>query len=330
MPAAPSPALLGRALEPVEGRLGLLGPELRRWLARPGSALGPVVDRLTSATTGKRLRPGLVLLFADVAAARPEALTAAALVELVHAGSLYHDDVIDGAVQRRGVPSANAEFGVPMAITGGDYLLARSSAAAASLGTDVATWAAETVTELCRGEAEETAVGWCNDRSEEHYRAAVEGKTGSLMALACRLGAWCRGASASESERAARAGLELGVAYQVVDDLLDLCGPVEELGRPPGTDLAQGVTTLPVILGLCEDPRLLAGLPGEPVAAARAVASRLAGTGALDATLAELDRTLARSRAAARGIPGEDAVEALGRWLLARADVACRAVGPSC
>src|SRR5207247_745302 len=114
------------------------------------------------------------------------------------------------------------------------------------------------VTCVCVGQAEEMALTGSRARTPEHYRSAVEGKTGALMGLACWLGAWAAG---ENEERAAAAGVAFGFAYQVADDLLDLCGPAAELGRPPGTDLALGVFTLPVILGLGADAGVLDDLP---------------------------------------------------------------------
>ena len=311
------PRLLAEALAPVADVLHRVPGALRARTGEPGAFLAPAVRRLTIDTSGKHLRAGLVLSFAGVAAASDEALAAAVLVELVHAGSLYHDDVIDAASERRGRPSANAEFGMPVAVVSGDYLLARASRVAAGLGGPVAAWTADTVVELCRGEAEEIALTGNIARTQAEYLSCVAGKTGALMGLACRLGAWCVGATPGALEQAARAGREFGVAFQIVDDLLDVCGPESDLGRLPGADLAQGVWTLPVILGLRVDAGLLEDLPGSaPEVAACEVAARLARCGALHGAHATAARALDVATELA------PVLEPLAHWLVARADLA--------
>lgn len=314
-------------LDALAGPIAAVGDRIGLWLGEPGAALAPVVARLTTETRGKSLRAGLVLLFAAEHCTTDQAASAGALVELIHAGSLYHDDVIDDASHRRGSPSANAEFGVPMAITCGDFLLARASLAAASLGGDVAGWSAETVTELCRGQSEEMASTGDTARTAEQYWSAVDGKTASLMALACRLGAWCAPGTEQDPARAALAGLRFGLAFQLVDDMLDLCGPSAELGRTPGSDLSQQVYTLPVILGLASEPALLVGLPPEPAAAAAGVAHRLRQLGALDAARDEVAELLDSSLNAAVGLAGRAGMVSLAEWLLSRADRALAAAG---
>ncbi|MBV6508040.1 MAG: hypothetical protein JJLCMIEE_01099 [Acidimicrobiales bacterium] len=311
----------------VAGAIGTVHEHIRWWLGEPGPVLAPVVARLTTDTCGKSLRAGLVLLFAGEQRSTDQAATAGALVELIHAGSLYHDDVIDNASHRRGSPSANAEFGAPMAITCGDFLLARASLAAASLGGEVARWSAETVTELCRGQSEEMASTGDTARTAAQYWSAVDGKTASLMALACRLGAWCAPHLDQEPSRAALSGLRFGSAFQLVDDLLDLCGPATELGRVPGSDLSQQVFTLPVILGLAADPGLLGELPAQPAAAAAEVASRLSGTGVLDAVRSEVAELLDSSLDVLTGLAVHAEMVSLADWLLGRAD---RALGAAC
>src|SRR4051794_5417539 len=216
--------------------------------------LGEVAGHLLGAG-GKRLRPMLALCAGysatggDVSASA-DVVTGAAAVELVHLGSLYHDDVIDEAETRRGVPSVNARWSNIVAILAGDYLLAQASSLAASLGADVAALLAATIGELCRGQVLELQHLFDTDRTEESYLSAVEGKTASLMATACRIGAMVSNVSADSLDALTQFGHRLGMCFQVVDDVLDCTATEAELGKPAGNDVHEGVYTLPVIYAL--------------------------------------------------------------------------------
>ena len=168
----------------------------------------------------------------------------------MHLGSLYHDDVIDEAETRRGVPSVNARWSNIVAILAGDYLLAQASALAASLGADVAALLAATIGELCRGQVLELQHLFDVDRTEEAYLSAIEGKTASLMATACRVGAMVSDVSADSLDALTQFGHHLGMCFQVVDDVLDVTRTEAELGKPAGNDVHEGVYTLPVIYAL--------------------------------------------------------------------------------
>jgi heptaprenyl diphosphate synthase len=201
---------------------------------------------------GKRLRPTLTLCAAYAArgydgGAHDEAVTGASSVELVHLGSLYHDDVIDEAETRRGVPSVNARWSNIVAILAGDFLLAKASSLAASLGADVAALLAATIGELCRGQVLELQHLFDPDRTEESYFAAIEGKTASLMATSCRVGGMVSAVDDATLDALTQFGFHLGMCFQIVDDVLDLVGTEAELGKPAGNDLHEGVYTLPVI-----------------------------------------------------------------------------------
>lgn len=222
--------------------------------------LGDVASHLLSAG-GKRLRPVLTLCAAYAARgadseAHGDAITGAASVELVHLGSLYHDDVIDEAGTRRGVPSVNARWSNIVAILAGDYLLAKASELAASLGADVAGLLAATIGELCRGQVLELQHLFDTDRTEESYYSAIEGKTASLMASSCRIGGMVSGVSPATLDALTRFGHHLGMCFQIVDDVLDVTRTEEELGKPSGNDLHEGVYTLPVIYALAGSDEL--------------------------------------------------------------------------
>jgi heptaprenyl diphosphate synthase len=221
-----------------------------------------------------------------VGPATDAAITGAVAVELVHLGSLYHDDVIDEAETRRGVPSVNARWSNIVAILAGDYLLARASELAASLGAPVAALLAETIGELCRGQVLELQHLFDVDRSEEIYFSAIGGKTAALFATACRIGGMVAEVEGPTLDSLTEFGHHLGVCFQIVDDVLDVTGSDASLGKPAGNDLMEGVYTLPVILALGRTPALreLLGrkLDDDQVDEAR----RLAGAdGAIDAAL---------------------------------------------
>ena len=224
--------------------------------------LGEVAGHLLGAG-GKRLRPMLALCAGYAASgadrpAIPDVVTGGAAVELVHLGSLYHDDVIDEAETRRGVPSVNARWSNIVAILAGDYLLAQASSLAASLGADVAGLLAATIGELCRGQVLELQHLFDTERSEESYLSSIEGKTASLMATACRIGGMVSDVSADSLDALTQFGHHLGMCFQVVDDVLDLTQTEAELGKPAGNDIHEGVYTLPVIYALGKSPELRA------------------------------------------------------------------------
>jgi heptaprenyl diphosphate synthase len=222
--------------------------------------LGDVAGHLLSAG-GKRLRPTLALCAGYAAsgaetAVSEDVVTGAASVELVHLGSLYHDDVIDEAETRRGVPSVNARWSNIVAILAGDYLLAQASSLAASLGADVAALLAATIGELCRGQILELQHLFDVSRTEELYLSSIEGKTASLMATASRVGAMVSEVSADSLDALTQFGHHLGLCFQVVDDVLDVTRTEEELGKPTGNDVHEGVYTLPVIYALSRSEEL--------------------------------------------------------------------------
>ena len=171
-------------------------------------------------------------------------------VELVHLGSLYHDDVIDEAVTRRGVESVNARWGNLRAILSGDLLLARASEIAASLGTEVAALLAATIGQLCEGEVLELQDAFQVDRTEASYLASIEGKTASLFSAAARIGALVADLPRDRRRAAHQLRQRYGTAFQIVDDMLDLVATDEQLGKPAGHDLVEGVYTLPVLRAL--------------------------------------------------------------------------------
>ncbi len=200
---------------------------------------------------GKRLRPAFALTSALVGEPDPVAsdayIQAAISVELVHLGSLYHDDVMDDAETRHAVESVNFRWGNLKAILAGDFLLAKASEIAAARGIEVAELLAATIGRLCEGQIRELQRIYDLGRTEEQYFEAIGGKTASLYATACRIGGLVGGRPRAEVDLLTDFGWAYGMAFQVVDDILDLTASNEQLGKPAGNDLVEGVYTLPVI-----------------------------------------------------------------------------------
>jgi heptaprenyl diphosphate synthase len=198
---------------------------------------------------GKRFRPLLVLLAAETGDPEGEGvLTSACVVELTHLASLYHDDVMDEADLRRGAASANARWDNHVAILTGDFLFSKSSELTAGLGPDAVRIQAQTFTRLVEGQILETLGPTDGADPLEHYLRVVAGKTGSLIATSARYGAMFAGAPDDVVEALTEYGEKVGVAFQLSDDILDIASETEESGKTPGTDLREGVPTLPVLI----------------------------------------------------------------------------------
>jgi len=216
---------------------------------------------------GKRFRPLLVVLASQLAAdADPEDVVRAALVvELTHVASLYHDDVMDEAELRRGAPSANRRFDNTVAILVGDFLFSRASSIVATLGTDYVALQADTFARLVQGQIAETRGPQPEDDALEHYLSVIADKTGSLIATSAVFGGMVAGADAEVLDALARYGEEIGVVFQLSDDIIDIAS--DSSGKTPGTDLREGVPTLPTLLARrSEEPgdsRLLALLDAD-------------------------------------------------------------------
>ena len=217
---------------------------------------------------GKRFRPLLVLLAAETGdPTRDGVVTAACVVELTHLASLYHDDVMDEAELRRGAESANSRWDNHVAILTGDFLFSKSSELTASLGADAVRIQAETFTKLVEGQILETLEPGPDEDALAHYLRVVEGKTGSLIATSARYGARFSGAPLAVEEALTAYGEKVGMAFQLSDDILDVASESDESGKTPGTDLREGVPTLPVLMAQrSDDPadaRLLELLAGD-------------------------------------------------------------------
>src|SRR3954468_4794084 len=201
------------------------------------------------AAGGKRFRPLVVLLAAQFGDPGAQGVVpAAVVVELTHLATLYHDDVMDQAALRRGATSANARWDNTVAILTGDFLFARASDILADLGPEAVRLQARTFERLVTGQIRETVGPMEADDPVEHYLRVVADKTGSLIGTSGRFGAMLSGADDTVTEVLTRFGERIGVAFQLSDDLLDVVAESSASGKQPGTDLREGVPTLPVLL----------------------------------------------------------------------------------
>jgi heptaprenyl diphosphate synthase len=203
---------------------------------------------------GKRFRPMLVALgaqFGDPTA--PQVVTAAVVMELTHLATLYHDDVMDEAPVRRGAPSANFRWTNSVAILVGDYLFARAADIATDLGLEAVQLQARTFARLVHGQIAETVGPRAGEDPVAHYLNAITEKTGSLIATSARFGGMFGGAAPEHIAALAGYGEIIGIAFQLSDDLLDIASESTQSGKTPGTDLREGVPTLPVLYALASD-----------------------------------------------------------------------------
>ena len=253
-------------MKPTDLGLAPLAGDLERFeevLSKNVTSSLPLMEKASRYSVlagGKRLRPALAIACAyginGIEPVVEDILNGACAIELVHAGSLHHDDVIDGATSRRGVPSINVQFSNTTAILSGDYLLGQASILSADLGANIAKILAETILELCVGQIIEQQNLFDLKRSEEQYLKAIEGKTASLFASTCKIGATLSNADEQTIESLEKFGFHLGMTFQIIDDLLDMTSTSEALGKPAGNDIKEGNYTLPVIFAIADNDDL--------------------------------------------------------------------------
>ncbi|WP_069817414.1 polyprenyl synthetase family protein [Streptomyces sp. TP-A0874] len=205
------------------------------------------------AAGGKRLRPLLALLGAEFGTHAEGVHEAAVVAELVHVASLYHDDVMDEALTRHGVPSANARWGQPTAVFAGDWLLARAARLSARLGAETVRLQAEASDRLILGQLRELLGPQPGEDGLPYYFSVTAGKTAALISVSIRLGAIQAAAPPEVSSALAEYGEHLGIAFQISDDLLDITAPQAQSGKDQGRDLSAGVASLPVLLARTDD-----------------------------------------------------------------------------
>ncbi len=328
---SPSAAALAEAdpalLAELDQGLAAVEARLREVVASSHPMLDLASHHLVEAG-GKRVRPMLALLAAHLGdPSAPGVVEAAVVVELTHLATLYHDDVMDEAAVRRGAPSANVRWTNTVAILTGDFLFARASDLTAGLGTEATHVQSRTFARLVEGQIAETAGPASGQDAIAHHLQVVADKTGSLIATSARLGAMVAGAPAADVEAVARFGELYGVAFQLSDDLIDIASKREESGKTPGTDLREGIRTLPVLLVLAStDPAdaplqaLLTGDLEDPTRLAEALTS-LRAHPAMEQARQTLRAQVDQARAAAEELPAgpvREALSALNDYVLVR------------
>ncbi|PWJ03810.1 polyprenyl diphosphate synthase [Streptomyces sp. NWU49] len=314
--AAGDPALRDRLAE----RLRTVERRLQERAARAADPrVAPLVGHLVT-TGGKRLRPLLVLLGAEFGDPEGEGVVdAAVLAELVHVSSLYHDDVIDDAGIRHGADSANARWGNRRAVFAGDWLLAQAAQLSCALGPRAVRLNAVTADRLVRGQALELLGPEPGTAPLDHYLRVTAGKSASLIVLSLQLGALQAGAPEAYADVLAEYGEQLGLAFQMSDDILDITSPASASGKEPGMDLEAGVLSLPVLLALAGDGAgdgelraLIAAGPAAGTRPHRRALELLRDSAALAAAGALRDEHLARARTALAALPRTPARRILG------------------
>ncbi len=241
---------------------------------------------------GKRLRPSLVFAVASLGNEEIDQsiIDAAAAIELVHLASLVHDDIIDASDERRGIPTVNKNEGVDAAILVGDYLVALAGVQASKVNSAVAGVVAEAFATMCDGQSLELADTHNLDRSVDSYMECIGKKTAALMGVACRVGGITAGLPKTKLAALENYGHAFGMAFQLTDDLLDILASNKTTGKPASNDIKEGVYTLPLLLGLkngsgAELRKLIVNKSGQP-----SITQLLIKTGAVDATIAEIER----------------------------------------
>jgi len=235
----------------IRGDLDRVEDRLESW-SRSANPLTAEISRYVLRKKGKRLRPALVLLTSRLfSPGSEESVFLASLVELLHTASLIHDDIVDNAGVRRGKTSAHAKWGPNITVLLGDYLYIKSiGLSLQSRHERVIRLLTDVSARMIEGELDEYALAGDLRITEDSYRDIVENKTAVLLGACCRIGAILGLASPEEEEAVASYGLNLGLTFQIVDDLLDLAGDPAVLGKPVLTDLAEGRITLPLIRAL--------------------------------------------------------------------------------
>jgi heptaprenyl diphosphate synthase len=321
----------------IRPRLDRVEDVLGKAVEADSDVLGTTAGYLLAAG-GKRFRPMLVLLagyFGDPT--DPRLIQGAAAIELTHVATLYHDDVMDEAASRHGVPSVNARWDNTIAILTGDFLFARSSELAADLGPDVCRLLAQTIAILCDGQIRDVASAGDVDKTEQDHLEVIRRKTGVLIASSCRMGGMVSGAAPEDLETLGDFAESLGLAFQLSDDIMDITSTQLELGKEPGTDIREGVYTIPVLHALTDGPdrdelrRILSAGPPDGELLDRAL-EIVRNSGAVDHARAGVAAEVTRAIGLAQRLPeghAQHALVQLARFLAVRCGAAVEAKGPS-
>lgn len=234
----------------VKNELAIFEEELFSIINSPVNLLEDIGDHLRQAG-GKRLRPALYLICAESCANKAALMPMAVAIELIHMATLVHDDVIDNAATRRGIMTANVRWGNHVAVLAGDYLFAKAfSAVANHVNCSMLKILTDVVSCLCEGEIEQFKYSFNSQVTEEQYLLRIAKKTADLLAASCELGGISAGFNNEEVAALKRYGYSIGMAFQITDDLLDITASADQVGKPVGNDLGQGIVTMPAIYAL--------------------------------------------------------------------------------
>jgi geranylgeranyl pyrophosphate synthase len=288
----------------------------------------PKLERIATdliAAGGKRLRPALALLVFRAAGGDDptDVVDIAAALELIHSATLLHDDIIDEGHTRRGQPSPLARHGMALTLVTGDFLFSRAFGVAGRFDESIVSWAAEACVSLSEGEVMQQRFWRSPAVTVNDYFEIASRKTAALFAQAARIGAYMAGATEPVVEAMRCLGLEIGMGFQMIDDLLDVLGPATVIGKPVGGDLREGIPALPIVLGLAQLPELEAAFATDSPTAQQ-VASALSALTASNVLDQVRSFAAARIRAASASIsllpssPYRSALAQLLAELLAR------------
>jgi octaprenyl-diphosphate synthase len=307
-----------RLPEAVEADLGRVEARLGEEIASREDRLHAIAAHLVQAG-GKRIRPAVVLLVFHAAGGdgpfprRDDAIEAAVALELIHSATLLHDDIIDGGETRRGRPSALATYGAADTLVAGDFLFSRAFALCARFEAEVVRWAAEACVQLTEGEILQGRLRHDPAVTLDDYVEIIERKTASLFAAGARTAAHLAGAPRALIGAMAACGRQVGLAFQVSDDLLDVEGHPASTGKPCGIDLRDGNPSLPIVLALGRDPELarLFSSPKPSPADVDAGLGRIRRSGVLELVAARAEEHVRAARAEIARLPSSAARAAL-------------------
>ncbi len=298
--------LLGLPQLPIQ--LAAVETAMRDAVSRATPSLGQPILALIN-NRGKRLRPILVIAAATAGGApvAQSATRAAAAIELAHLATLVHDDIMDQATIRWGQPTLSRQLGTNQAIVIGDYLLALSVAEAAAVSQEIGRELATAIATVCDGQSRETADDYNVARSIEDYNRAIHDKTAALFAAACKIGALAGALPAHQVKAMEKYGEAFGMAFQLIDDVLDLTATTEALGKPVDNDAKTGVYTLPLLLALqgSQAPAIrpmLGPIPTQPLSSKK-LRKLVKESGAIDQTLSQANEHIQTATISLQSLP---------------------------
>ncbi len=299
---------IGDLLVPIRDDLSAVEARMREAMTGQHESLSAATEHLL-ASGGKRVRPAVSLHTVRMLGGEPSrAISLAAAIEMLHTATLVHDDLIDGALLRRGIPTLNAQWSPAATVLTGDYLFARAAELAADTDSvRVMRVFARTLMIIVNGEINQLFIGRGRAARQEYYQR-IYAKTASLFAVAAEAGAIVSHADETTIQSMRVFGREVGMAFQIVDDILDFTSDETRLGKPVGSDLRQGLFTLPALCYLEQHPgdhdlnSLLNGRAGDPEVVTRVVQA-VCNSGAVDAAFDEARAYVARARDALAAMP---------------------------